>query len=645
MKTIIKIPKHRRVEDNYNAHVINYFMNVNLTNPIYEFDNTQYQLNMRNDDCRFARQDYDIKHYIPFKNNTDYEKLLTYIQCSYDNTILIVDRDINYINLHQVARIVVHKHKSAMSILEEQEDYYKIKQLIVKEYIPEYFRVVFFMMDNLTINKMIRTLGIKNYIIINLSKTLYNMRDTGELPCYNGSDYEVIGQYYQYAVIQYRSILDGCLTDNEKLVINNYDYFKNKFQQTFYFYNTNYKGRAINIAFNNKIMHAQFQEGDYDQIQFLINIYKGKAVTLNTKFYNKVIRKVTNRDMSKLKLFNQSLMDKITAQVDKFKVFLHRDQRILMMQMFFLRVNHSSKRLQDYVFNGVTEVDNDVVEGICYSEEMEKAAKIELDLKHMYTIKHPDVVMRYNYVKAFYLLPLYQLAELQKLYIYNNIERFDFLNVNVPKTIQPKKFYYKVKAVTATVSDKQLPGYKHCKFIEDDLKAKFEEVMNIKVFENDFTMEDMFTQVQAYAKWYFDKLIVHGLVHNKVKRNDLFNISIFMLREVVNSYRGEYQPYNDKDNVLYNSYKFETHQTIVCNIMKAFTLMNTRVKDIECTCFDKKSKLRKIVQTPEKIEDGVIIYNNCQRTLYAAFKRQCRKVPFFEWTIMNDYYEFCEEFF
>lgn len=74
-------------------------------------------------------------------------------------------------------------------------------------------------------------------------------------------------------------------------------------------------------------------------------------------------------------------------------------------------------------------------------------------------------------------------------------------------------------------------------------------------------------------------------------------------------------------------------------------LESTPISEIECTCKgDECQALKRILPTATNTEQ-VICYNSCARTLYAAFKRQLKRVPEPDPQIIAEFQQFCEEYF
>lgn len=74
-------------------------------------------------------------------------------------------------------------------------------------------------------------------------------------------------------------------------------------------------------------------------------------------------------------------------------------------------------------------------------------------------------------------------------------------------------------------------------------------------------------------------------------------------------------------------------------------LETTPISEIECTCKGEETHaLLKILPTADNTEQ-VICYNSCARTLYAAFKRQLKRVPEPDPEIVTEFQAFCEDYF
>lgn len=74
-------------------------------------------------------------------------------------------------------------------------------------------------------------------------------------------------------------------------------------------------------------------------------------------------------------------------------------------------------------------------------------------------------------------------------------------------------------------------------------------------------------------------------------------------------------------------------------------LDNTPISEIECTCKGEECEALQQILPIGANTERVICYNSCTRTLYAAFKRQLKRVPEPEETVAQEFVEFCEDYF
>lgn len=94
-----------------------------------------------------------------------------------------------------------------------------------------------------------------------------------------------------------------------------------------------------------------------------------------------------------------------------------------------------------------------------------------------------------------------------------------------------------------------------------------------------------------------------------------------------------------------DTYVLDLEKHKVRIIQPSVTIVNNKIqlKYINCTCRAQRQAAAKLILP--KPNQPVVVYNNCARTLMAAFSRQIRKVPAHDPQIMSNYHKWCDQHF
>jgi hypothetical protein len=82
-----------------------------------------------------------------------------------------------------------------------------------------------------------------------------------------------------------------------------------------------------------------------------------------------------------------------------------------------------------------------------------------------------------------------------------------------------------------------------------------------------------------------------------------------------------------------------------CESVEHEVLRCTAISEIPCTCKGEECEALQQILPVGANTEKVICYNSCSRTLYAAFKRQLKRVPEPAEDVIAEFQEFCEQYF
>jgi hypothetical protein len=280
-----------------------------------------------------------------------------------------------------------------------------------------------------------------------------------------------------------------------------------------------------------------------------------------------------------------------------------------------------------------------IVTGTCNSEAVDKEASVPLDVKNYYNI---------------------YLSEIKNAY-YDNYTRvrdcFNLVHQLEQLTLKPNKIKQPIWLITsdlkirpcfgsypeADVNFSDLFRRQTRKFTISDLKINLNRIYTSLVKEVDsltpstkYSFQEVIDQIRVYIDW-FPK--VYPSKKDEFSHNCLFHDMMI----VMNYYRQPLPTYNNF--TIYSSYNKVVPHSFLSNLIRIHTLNNYSVHNITCTCYQHSHLLTTLYPIPQQSYGSAIIYNNCNRNLFAAFKRQCKKLILPDPTILRRYTKFVEHFF
>jgi hypothetical protein len=260
--------------------------------------------------------------------------------------------------------------------------------------------------------------------------------------------------------------------------------------------------------------------------------------------------------------------------------------------------------------------------GACVTSTQEKEADVILDPQHYYEIKDPLISGKYfSLVRKYstYLFNIYQLQSVQ----------YDFPYLNFAhKLVGCERPHYQIAKDVFHARPYSI-DFTH---IDDFIQASIDKL-------NDIMQHDGFSPMHTFKEVYqtIENLVKYS-IRIKIIKPTTKILPAYKL--VLNYYRKQYK----LDNFLYtNPYNKLSTRYVISNILRIHTLQNTKIIEIPCNC--RQQKLACIIDCPRSMQQGAIIYNSCARTVFAAFKRQCKLVPRPDPAVLSRYYKFCDLLF
>jgi hypothetical protein len=262
--------------------------------------------------------------------------------------------------------------------------------------------------------------------------------------------------------------------------------------------------------------------------------------------------------------------------------------------------------------------------GICYNSAVEKESDVVLDIKHLYEIKLPEIKQVYYYnLKSIIgiLLMLSNLEDRNKVYFKNFSTIFGVNNIIAAPFVSFKQCQ---RDVIYVINLNKIP-YEHL------LDMAIDYIDSITLSENR-SFKIVIDQLKSYSLWWSQS----PYKNKKFKSWRIFH----NYHDIIYHY---YSDIEEDEYTIKSSYNPPRLFALLKNLCKIHTLHNFKVQDIECTCRTYHHSLRTILPLPRTSAINTIIYNNCNRNLYASFKRQCKKVPFPDWNVINEFKIFVKD--
>jgi hypothetical protein len=250
--------------------------------------------------------------------------------------------------------------------------------------------------------------------------------------------------------------------------------------------------------------------------------------------------------------------------------------------------------------------------GVCWSQKMEDEASVPLDIKHIYQIKNTTIKIVFSEV------------------LKDNLKQIQAINVKLDKIGRSHKEGTKIA--------EQLTDNDILKLLQNCGSSilKYTQQTNYLV-----EPKLIYEQYLKYVEYYQEAVKV-GLFNPIVERGHVKSVTtkpcnLLLFVDFLNYYRYHF-------GVEVATRKVNKYDVIL-NLIKTLLISNIKIQLMPCTCVDHQHKLKKILPSTVYAHNKTIIYNQCLRTLFAAFKRQCKKVPSPDPKVLVDFHKYTENFF
>jgi hypothetical protein len=292
------------------------------------------------------------------------------------------------------------------------------------------------------------------------------------------------------------------------------------------------------------------------------------------------------------------------------------------------------------VFSIMTKNAN-TVHGYCWTPSVEAEADVELDLQHYYHLCSPIFREKKNMLidTAYkWIMRWWSIDAIKHSSLSNNYLNIIVVSKSTAKSyiIMPANHHHYTEVDDLLNSTYYLSTSQYNDFISR-FKKQFVENID-KYLNKDSKIYHSFAQILDQLEKLVDYKSQYSRYYPSPVTNK--NLLLYSYNEIINQYRGNYQ----LDGHYYkNAYDKIDGKRTSYNLISAWLLMNTTVAEVPCCCKDKL--LHKLLPTPSCYNKSAMIYNNCLRTTFAAFKRQCKLVPKPDKQVLDEYIDFVRKFY
>lgn len=263
--------------------------------------------------------------------------------------------------------------------------------------------------------------------------------------------------------------------------------------------------------------------------------------------------------------------------------------------------------------------------GLCHCEAMEKEAAVILDPIHAINCQHPILVSKVDKIKTFMFEQISKIRETAKQLHKQETEKLCAEYHCTPQTpfVGNSLYFdpYCVNEILDFLNSKLQGNYLKDSYTQDSIGI--EQQLRLDRENDEDGVEQAYEDIDAYVD-----AIEIAEAHGRILVEE-YEYNQVCGREVQSHAVPRFRP--------------RTLKWLVNHIANRIALESTRIDEFPCTCNGEcELALRQILNTGDNAKP-VICYNSCLRTLFAAFKRQLRRVAHPDSTTLQEFGSFAKD--